>query len=518
MVSPEPADGRARYAGGPGTGQSGAGVVAAGPEPWGLVVRGGSGGLAVGLDSLEDAALALADVAQDAALVAARTAAGAVDADVLAGALLSPATGVMASEALLEVAGPLGLGGEVAALLALAATVRSAAATYRAGEAAATAAVERVQDAVLLAAGALAPQLLVGFLALDALGVDVVGALDRTAFRHPGVVDLAGGAEGLLVGLRVNPLTAPFVPAPSGRGERPDPADGEAVHLDYERAVSALADAAAVWGLLDDAGRARVTEEPAPRPGARAPRDLADLAADQGNVGDGEGYAGHVRVVEVPQQHGSVWLVEISGTQAWDPRAGESPFDLTTDVRSMAQEATVLAEGVRQALDQAQSAATAGSSTGPDPSRTAGSEPVLLVGHSLGGITAAGLASSTAFTEAHRVTHVVTMGAPVARMPVPPTTEVLSLEHRRDPVPRLDGQPNPDRATWVTATSDSPRAGVDTAGATHDLRGYVETAARVDGADDPSLVTWRATSAAFFAGDSHGPPVIRDYAISRVRP
>ena len=221
--------------------------------------------------------------------------------------------------------------------------------------------------------------------------------------------------------------------------------------------MRSLADSAALWGLLDDHGRARVRAEPSPRPGARAPRSLRDLAADQRNVGDGEHYAGHIRVIEVPQQSGSVWVVEISGTQDWGPRAGETPFDLTTDVRSMAQQATVLADGVEQALAQAQAASD--DAGGDGPSAGGATAPVMLVGHSLGGIAAAGLASSPVFTARHQVTHVVTLGAPVGRMPVPPDTQVLSLEHTRDAVPRLDGQPNPDRATWVTVTRDAHGAG-----------------------------------------------------------
>lgn len=466
--------------------------------------------MAVGLDSLDEAARALAEVAREAGVVVGLVAAGAADADVVAGALLSPATGVVVEEALVEEAGPLGLGCEVAALVTLAATVRATAAAYRAGEAAVGAAVERAQDAVLFAAGQLAPELFVGVLALDALGVDVATLLDRLVFDQPGVADLAGGAEGLVLGLQSNPLTAPLVPVrpPSfGRGAHGDDGAGR----DYELAVSTLADSAGVWGLLDDRGRAQVTAEPVPRSGARAPRSLRDLAADQRNVGDGEDYGGHVRVIEVPQPGGSVWVVEISGTQDWDPRAGETPFDLTTDVRSMAQEATVLADGVQQALEQAQ----AESSVRAAPLDRA---PVMLVGHSLGGIAAAGLASSPRFTAGHLVTQVVTMGAPVGRMPVPVDTQVLSLEHTRDAVPRLDGQRNPDRSGWVTVTRDAHGDGVDRASQTHDVSGYVDTAALIDASTDPSLVTWRSTSAPFFDGATHGEPVIRDYAITRVRP
>ena len=333
-----------------------------------------------------------------------------------------------------------------------------------------------------------------------------LGVLDRVAFDEPGIADLAGGAEGLVLGLRSNPLTAPFLPAPART-------EGLTDDQDYERAVRALADSAALWGLLSDRGRARVTAEAQPRSGARVPRSLEDLAADQRNVGDGEDYAGHVRVIEVPQAQGSAWIVEISGTQVWDPRAGTNPFDVTTDVRSMAQDATVLADGVQQALEQAQSGVGIGEGRTPP-----GPDPVMLVGHSLGGIAAAGLASSPRFTQAQRVTHVVTMGSPVGRMPVPAGIEVLSLEHTQDAVPRLDGQPNPDRATWVTVSRDLGRrlAGrVDRASQAHDSRLYVDTAALVDDSAEPSVATWRTSQHGLLRGGhprGAGRPRLRDRA------
>ena len=95
---------------------------------------------------------------------------------------------------------------------------------------------------------------------------------------------------------------------------------------------------------------------------------------------------------------------------------------------------------------------------------------------------------------------------------------MLSLEHTRDPVPRLDGRPNPDRDSWVTVTRDAYEDGDSRASTVHDLGGYVETAALVDDSSDPSVAAWRSSSAAFFEGDRHGAAVIRDYAIRRVRP
>ena len=103
-------------------------------------------------------------------------------------------------------------------------------------------------------------------------------------------------------------------------------------------------------------------------------------------------------------------MVVVPGTQEWSPRAGANPFDLTTDVRAVTGDATLAAAGVAAALDLA-AAGRVGRSTAADP--------VVLVGHSQGGILAAALASDAGFTARHRVTHVVTSGSPVGLFPVP---------------------------------------------------------------------------------------------------
>ena len=79
-------------------------------------------------------------------------------------------------------------------------------------------------------------------------------------------------------------------------------------------------------------------------------------------------------------------------------------------------------------------------------------EPVLLVGHSLGGMEAAALASrDTGFA----ITDVVTAGSPTAQVDgFPDGVRVLSLEHHGDVVPLLDGADNPDSVEQTTVTFD----------------------------------------------------------------
>lgn len=489
----------------------------------GIEVRGGVAGTAVGLDELAAAAGQLAQCATVLGEVVVRLAAATAATGV--SAPLSPVTAVRAEA---ELAGATrALAREAAAVGGVAIAVRSAAWAYREVEQEVVRTTALAQDVVMAAVGRATPTLVVGVVALDAIGVDVGNLLDRAVWEAPQLADLAGGSGGLVFGLRSNPVTAPFVAPPYRVGSGPY---GRAPAGDAdpdEAAIGVLADSAAAWGLLSDDGVVRVTAA-GRRSGdhvstdgdsadngmavARAPTGLGDLARDQAALpGDAR-----VRIVEVSGEQGPAWIVEIGGTQVWDPRAGDNPFDLTTDVRSMAAESSLLAAGVQQALAAAQSRA-ASSTRGRDVA----AEPVLLSGHSLGGIVAAGLASSAQFRAAHRVTHVVTLGSPVARVPVPPGVRVLSVEHRQDPVPRLEGRPNPDRAGWVTVSRDlegAPRADLR-ASAAHRSERYVETAAAVDASEDRSVAGWRASAGAFFAGpDQTSTAVVRDYRIARVGP
>jgi hypothetical protein len=194
-----------------------------------------------------------------------------------------------------------------------------------------------------------------------------------------------------------------------------------------------------------------------------------------------------VRVQRIRDANGRrAWVVEIPGTRSWSPVPGRDPFDLTADVSSMAGRPSAAERTVTEALTLAGARRD---------------EPVLLAGHSLGGMLAAGLAADPAFRARFRVTHVLTAGSPIAEYPIPPSVRVLSLEHADDIVPALDGRPNPDRAGWVTVSQRiEPGALTADPHLTHGVEGYRATAALVDASDDPSLVTWRAGLAPFLPG------------------
>ncbi|MCX4775841.1 lipase family protein [Streptomyces sp. NBC_01264] len=83
----------------------------------------------------------------------------------------------------------------------------------------------------------------------------------------------------------------------------------------------------------------------------------------------------------------------------------------------------------------------------------AGSE-IMLVGHSLGGLTAMNLAADVEVSSRYQVTHVITLGSPIdGKRPADHTTQVISLVNKHDVIPMLDGRgpasPNGIPDSWV---------------------------------------------------------------------
>jgi pimeloyl-ACP methyl ester carboxylesterase len=155
--------------------------------------------------------------------------------------------------------------------------------------------------------------------------------------------------------------------------------------------------------------------------------------------------AGTVAVQKTIGPDGAVsWTVLIPGTQSALP--ADHPWDGRTDLELMAGRADGATAAVERAL--------ADSGVGPD-------EPVILVGHSLGGIAAAALLARPGFAERYRVGGVVTAGSPTALVATPPGVPVLHLETPEELVSHTDGRSaaeNPrtrDRVTVVRSLRDS---------------------------------------------------------------
>lgn len=299
-------------------------------------------------------------------------------------------------------------------------------------------------------------------------------SLTRTA---PSLVQGTTWSLGTLLGGPAGGLTLPF--ALSG-GAWPTGT--------YEDAVGGLLNAGKLFGMFQDTGAVGVTRAADPA-GDHSPRSVSDIFLEQSSIGQDPG---KVQIVAVPHPDGTTsYIVQIPGTQEWGPERGTNPVDLTTNVRLMAGEPTLMQQQVAAAMRQA--------GIRPD-------DPVMLTGHSQGGITAAALASDPAFRQEFAVQSVVTGGSPIARFDIPDSVSVLSLEHDQDAVPMLEGRENPDRPNWVTVERDlgTVRGGALTdasVGAAHGTDLYAETGAMVDTSDDPSVRAWLAGQERFLSGD-----------------
>jgi hypothetical protein len=206
------------------------------------------------------------------------------------------------------------------------------------------------------------------------------------------------------------------------------------------------------------------------------PRSVADLIRhlDQTNAlstPDRPDDQGTLEIQTLRAADGSVRrVVYLPGTDdlATTPWSQDTDVrDLPTDLRLIAGEPTTYAAGIQQAMRGA----------GIRPG-----DPVLLVGHSQGGMEAAAL---VARGSPFHVTAVVTAGSPIAQVhDYPPGTQVLSLENRGDVVPLLDGADNPDAARHVTVQFDDHETSL---AANHALTHYVRGAESVDASSDPSV-------------------------------
>jgi hypothetical protein len=221
------------------------------------------------------------------------------------------------------------------------------------------------------------------------------------------------------------------------------------------------------------------------------PRGVADLIhaiSLRDDSTDGGGV--DVRIVGARQPDGSIRrsaIVDLPGTKDWDVTTFRDPnvSNVGTDLRALAEERTTYESGVLLALKA--------SGITPD-------EPVMLVGHSQGGMVAARMAAELAHSREFRVTHVVTAGSPIGLVDVPSPVQMLCLENKGDAVPELDGIANPARPNQTTVSIDRGGTGF---GARHSLSGaYLPGARDVDASDDPSVRAWLASAADFLRADT----------------
>lgn len=164
--------------------------------------------------------------------------------------------------------------------------------------------------------------------------------------------------------------------------------------------------------------------------------------------------------------------VYLGGTADFSPVATTEPWDLTSNVATLAGADS----GAYRAVEQALADAGADSAS-----------PLVVTGYSHGGSVAAMLAASGDWD----VRGVYTLGGPAAGVPVPAGTPWVAIEHTDDLVPALGGAWDNPSPVLVTREALAGGTGAGAAGsvlAAHDLSRYRDTAAILDGAGESRVV------------------------------
>ena len=182
-------------------------------------------------------------------------------------------------------------------------------------------------------------------------------------------------------------------------------------------------------------------------------------------------------------RHVIVDIPGVDGGRGFDPVHLHDPTTIGAQARAISGDSTTYDRGVIEAMKQA---------------GVTSSDQVMLVGHSLGGMVAADIARSG--LGGFNVTHVIAAGAPIARIPIPRSVQLLAVENDGDIVPHLDAQDNPDQTNETTVTLHDNHHDIL---ANHDLdTGYLPGVSRMDQSDNPSLRSYYASMAGFLTGSS----------------
>lgn len=430
-----------------------------GPGVSNISVEGGAGGTEAKYSDLAAMGRVTDDVAGDTLGVALAGQKFLVEPDVIASALLNPAGAAKFEVSMLDALdGPTGLTATSAAIGLRGVALRASNEVYQAMDELSA----KAFDASRWFAGAVigsnpATAVGAGLLTGSAIASDVYlnydGDWERWLVDHPGMVDeLLATSPGMVSALGIpvdlaglTSLLADTYP------------DGEAVVHDK--------------GMSEDGS---------------PPAGLEDLVSGLSTRNDDKDSNIDVRVIKDANGNVTGYVVDIPGTKDWNaPGTEVSANDLGVNVDAMAGNETVLQKGIQEALERAGAGETGA--------------PVMLVGHSQGGIVAAG-ATDDLIGSGYNVTHVVTAGSPVGRIDVPDNVQMLSLENSGDIVPHLDAADNPDGPNRTTVTFDNQTG---TVGGNHGLGdNYVDAAGQLDSSSDPSVERFRDSTGAFTDGSS----------------
>lgn len=265
----------------------------------------------------------------------------------------------------------------------------------------------------------------------------------------------------------------------------------------FEGQVAALLSIATRHGYLLDSKKLTVTAAGVTTTIQSKKGSIGTLVNDEATTeGAGNTSRSQLRVHRRvdPQGHGH-WVVDVPGTEEWDLKMPLNPSDAAANVRSIAGRESTLYPAISTALAEAMK------KSGINP----GTEPVMLIGHSQGGIVAARLAANPQFRTRYNVTHLLTVASPESRVKIPRSVQALSIEHNSDPVPRLDAIGRTDalnRTRAVINPTTEMKPGDKNPLSQHGTKLYAKTAEKQLGRDndDPLLRRWYADTEGFMNG------------------
>ena len=213
---------------------------------------------------------------------------------------------------------------------------------------------------------------------------------------------------------------------------------------------------------------------------SRGAKDMVDKFAHGRALGGPE----QVQVTEVTNRDGSTaWEVTIPGTQDLGLVDRDHPNTMKANLELIGGLPSYATAAVIEAMRQA------GVGKG---------DPVVLVGHSQGGMIAQQIAKDGGFN----VVGTLTVGSPLGARHQRPVVPTLALEHESDLITAFDGKPNPDDPLTTTVSVDPDGRARQFPGPAHESAEYARLAELADQHDADSLVEWREIVSETFDDDA----------------
>lgn len=180
-------------------------------------------------------------------------------------------------------------------------------------------------------------------------------------------------------------------------------------------------------------------------------RTLTDVCADIDDLYWADGVGQCVKITAVGVGASRRWVLALPGTAHMDPTSNANPADFESNVRETLNLPSGMRVGVLKAIHDAMSRA------GVEDHY---SEPVLIVGHSQGGMIATALASDSVPDSGVNVTGVLSLGSPNRRLRIRPDVTMVAVTHVQDIVPSVDGAADRtvDHRVTVERTLNRPRS------------------------------------------------------------